>query len=120
MKESPDEKSLRSVSFVLHATRGLIRDQSMRRKTMFVLLAVAMALLFSGSTFLASVLESREHLGWSLLFWFTVVWLTLTAMLLALFDMLIVRVNARQAERMLREEHSRAENPNSPDARGNE
>lgn len=120
MKESPDEKSLRSVSFIVHATRGLIRDQSMRRKSMFVLLAVAMVLLFAGSTFLASMLDPRKHLVWSLLFWFAVVWLTLTAMLLALFDMLIVRANARQAERMLREEYSRAENRNSPDARGNE
>jgi small-conductance mechanosensitive channel len=120
MKESPDEKSLRSVSFVVHATRGLIRDQSMRRKTMFVLLAVAMVLLFSGSTFLAFLLDPRQHLIWSLLFWFTVVWLSLTAMLLALFDMLIVRANARRAERMLREEYSQAKNPNLPDARGNQ
>jgi hypothetical protein len=100
---SPDEKSLRTVSFVIHATRGVIRDHNTRRKTMFVLLIIALVLLFSGATFLQSPLNPREHPFWFILFWLTCAWLTLTAMLLAVFDMLIMRLEARRAERTLRE-----------------
>ena len=45
MTDSPEGKPLRTTSFVIHATRGLIRNQNTRRKTMFVLLVVALVLL---------------------------------------------------------------------------
>ena len=80
--ESPNEKSLRTASFVVHATRGVIRDHNTRRKTMFILLIIALALLFCGSTFLQTPLNHHEHPIWFLLFWLTCGWLTLTAMLL--------------------------------------
>ena len=112
-QNSPEEKSLRTTSFVVHATRGVIRDQNNRRKVMFVLLVIALVLLFCGFTFLGSVLNPREHPGWALLFWSACVWLTLTAMLLAVFDLLIVRAQARKAKRALREEFSQAEDSNS-------
>jgi predicted membrane protein len=102
--DSPDEKPLRTTSFIVHATRGVIRDQTMRRKTMFVLLIVALVLLFSGSTFLATTLNPREHLFLSILFWAVCLWLTLTAMLLAVFDVLVVRAQARRARKLLHRE----------------
>lgn len=103
MAQDPfEEKPLRSVPFVIHATRGVIRDQTVRRKAMFILLLTALILLFSGSTFLAPFLNPREHLAWALLFWIACIWLTLTALLLALFDLLMVRLAARAAERQLR------------------
>ncbi len=70
---------------------------------MFALLVVAMLLLFSGLTFLAPVLNPREHLVGALLFWFACLWLTLTALLLALFDLLAVRRDGRRAELKLRQ-----------------
>jgi hypothetical protein len=103
MKDSPEEKPLKATSFVVHATRGLIRDQTVRRKMMFVLLVAALVLLFSGSTFLAPILNPREHAAWTLLFWFVCIWLTLTAMLLAVFDLLMVRAQARKAAKTLRQ-----------------
>jgi ABC-type multidrug transport system fused ATPase/permease subunit len=106
-ENGPGEKPLRSVSFAVHATRGVIRDQTTRRKTMFVLLVTALVLLFLGSTFLAPLLNPREHLGWALTFWIVCVWLTLTALLLALFDVLILRAAARRAQRALRESYAR-------------
>jgi small-conductance mechanosensitive channel len=112
-ENAPEEKPLRATSFALHATRGFIRDQNARRKIMFALLVMAMLLLFVGSTFLTSILNPREHPVWTLFFWLTCVWLTLTAMLLALFDLLIVRAIARKAKRALRKEFSEAEDPNS-------
>jgi len=49
----------------------------------------------------------REHPGWFLLFWVTCAWLTLTAFLLALFDLLMVRAQDRAARRILREKLDR-------------
>jgi len=119
MDEVP-EKPLQKVSFVVHATRGVVRDQNVRRKTMFILLVVALVLLFSGSTFLATTINPREHPGWFIFFWFVCGWLTLTAILLACFDMLMVRLRARKAERTLREKISAAETPDWPSARDRE
>jgi hypothetical protein len=108
--ESPNEKPLRTVSFVIHVTRGIIRDHNIRRKAMFILLIAALVLLFSGSTFLQGPLDYHEHPIWFILFWLTCGWLTLTAMLLAIFDMLIVRLQARRAERTL-QQRLKAESP---------
>ena len=111
MEERPGKK-LAITSFAVHATRGLIRDQKTRRNTMFILLLVALLLLFSGSTFLQTFLSPREHSGWFILFWFVCIWLTFTAFLLAIFDLLLVRAQTRKVEKNLRT-HLR-ENPDSP------
>jgi len=114
VSESTEEKPLRTTSFVVHATRGLIRDQNARRKTMFVVVLVALLLLVSGSTFLQSALNPREHPIWFVLFWLICAWLALTAMLLAILDMLVVRGAARKAERILRSQLPETESPDSP------
>jgi hypothetical protein len=90
----------------------LIRDHKTRRKTM-----VAVGLLFSGSTFLRPVLDPRVHPDWFILFWFACAWITLAA-LLAVFDMLLVRAQARAAEKLLRKEISQT--PDSPSWRDGE
>jgi biotin transporter BioY len=115
--DEPPGKPLRTVSFVVHATRGVIRDQSVRRKTMFILLVIALAVLFAGSTVLAPVISPREHAGWFIFFWFICGWLTLTAMLLAIFDLLMVRLEGRKAERTLRQRFSAGETRNWPSGR---
>ena len=103
MDDSPNEKDLHSVSFVVHATRGIIRDQSTRRKAMAFLLGIAVLLLISGLTFLQPVLNPHEHPWLVILFWIVCVWLTFTATLLAFLDLLLVRLQARRAQRELRE-----------------
>jgi uncharacterized membrane protein len=103
MENLPDEKRLRTTSFVVHATRGVIRDQTARRKAMLFLLALALLLLIAGFTFLQPALNPREHPWRVILFWVACIWLTFTALLLALFDLLILRLQARRAERALRE-----------------
>jgi predicted membrane protein len=110
MEERP-EKKLAITSFAMHSARGLIRDQKTRRNTMFVLLLVALLLLFSGSTFLQTFLSPREHPGWFILFWFVCIWLTFTAFLLAIFDILLVRAQARKVDKILR-----THLPNNPDS----
>ena len=101
--ENPEEKRLQATSFVIHATRGVIRDQRTRRKAMVFLLTLALLLLISGFTFLQPALNPHEHPWRVVLFWIVCVWLTFTATLLALFDLLILRLEARRAERALRE-----------------
>src|SRR5947209_773312 len=103
MENSSDEKQLEAWSFVVHATRGVIRDQTTRRKAMLLLLALALLLLILGFTVLQPALNPRDHPWRVIFFWVACVWLTFTALLLALFDLLVLRVQARQAERALRE-----------------
>jgi len=103
MENLPDEKRLRTTSIVVHATRGVVRDQNTRRKAMLSLLALALLWLISGFTFLQPALNPQEHPWRVILFWIVCIWLTFTAMLLALFDLLVLRLEARRAERALRE-----------------
>ena len=103
MDDSPNQKDLKSVSFIVHATRGVIRDQRTRRKAMAFLLGVAVLLLISGLTFLQPMLNPHEHPWLVIIFWIVCVWLTFTASLLALFDLLLLRLQARRTRRELRE-----------------
>ena len=104
MEAPPKEKKLRTVPFAAHATRGLIRDRGMRRKVIFVLLLSSIAMAVAGSTFLREMLDPREHLGWFAMFWLLCGWITITTLLLALFDLIAVRAEARGERRALREE----------------
>lgn len=70
---------------------------------MFALLVAALALLILGSTLLEAPLNPREHPLGFLLFWIACGWLTLTALLLAAFDMLMLRLASRRTQRALRE-----------------
>ena len=108
-ENSPEQKPLQTTSFVIHATRGVVRQQSMRRKAMLVVLIGAFLLLFGGLTFLRGALHPHEHPWRVILFWGACIWLTFTAFLLAIFDLLMVRVDARRAERALREKVAASE-----------
>jgi hypothetical protein len=90
-------------SFVIRATRGVIRDQQTRRNTMFILLLVAPVLLVSGTTFLQTTLNPRERPIWFILFWIVCGWLTVTALLVAMFDLLIVKLESRRAQYSMRQ-----------------
>jgi hypothetical protein len=102
MEKFPNEKRLQTTSLIMRATRGVIRDQNTRRKAMFILVLGALVLLFSGTTFLQSALNPRQHPVWFILFWLLCAWLTLTATLLAIFDLLVVRLEALKAQRQPR------------------
>jgi hypothetical protein len=105
MAEEPPR--LRIVSFAIHSARGLVRDQTARRWAMFITLVAAMLMVFLGTTFLQPLLSAREHPGWFVFFWVTCAWFTVTALLLALFDLLILRVQDRSARKILREKLNR-------------
>ncbi len=103
MENSPEKKPLRTTSFVVHVTRGVIRDQNIRRKAMLFLLVIALLLLISGFTFLQPALNPQDHPWRVIFFWIVCIWLTFTVLLLALFDLLVLRLQTRRAERALRE-----------------
>ena len=53
-------------------------------------------MVIAGSTFLREPLDPRMHGPfWFAIFWLGCGWLTLTSLLLALFDLLLVRAEAR-------------------------
>ncbi|MDQ6764581.1 MAG: hypothetical protein M3Z22_00535 [Verrucomicrobiota bacterium] len=69
---------------------------------MLALLATASVMLVAGLSLLKDLLDPREHASRYLLFWFVCGWLTVTAMLLALLDLLLVRKAARGRRETLR------------------
>jgi len=83
---------------IILVTRGIIFDPRSRRWTMFALLLAALLMVFAGSTFLAGNLS----IPWGfLIYWAVCSWLTFTAILLALWDMLLLRAAARRERRKL-------------------
>ena len=106
-EQPPRPRGLRIISFSLHAARGLVRDQTLRRKAMFWTVIVAVLMLFLGSTLLASVLDPQNHPAWFIFYWLACAWISLTAVLLALFDLLLVRAQARKQKNELTEKFMR-------------
>ena len=106
METRPKQKSFSVPSFAIHAARGVIRDSAVRRKAMFALLIVAVLMVITGTTLLQDVLNPREHAYRFILFWLACAWLTITSLLLALFDVLLVRAQGRAARKALAAESS--------------
>lgn len=87
------------LKLVILICKGLIRDQRMRRGIMLYDVVAACVMLFAGSTFLANWLRQSPLLF--MIFWAACAWLTLLAILFAIFDLLMVRVVARETKRKL-------------------
>lgn len=104
MDARPPEKRLRVVPFSVHATRGLVRDQRMRRKMMAFFIAIALVLAVAGLTILRSTLEPHEHPWRFILYWIVCGWHIVLVVLLALFDILLVRAHDRAARKAIRQE----------------
>ena len=85
---------------ILQYTRGLIFEQHVRRQTMFYTVLAAMLMAFVGDTFFGEWL--REKLVRFVVWWLACGWLTVLAALLALYDLLLLRVQHRLARRELR------------------
>ena len=106
--------------FVIQVSKGLIRDQRARRTLMFYSVLTALVLLFAGSTVLSRLLDPHEHPFIVVAYWAGCAWITLLAVLLALYDMVKVRADVRRERRRLERElieKAKIENPNDPDPR---
>lgn len=116
METEPPKKSFRVVPFTVHATRGLLRDERSRRKTMVVSLVIAVVMLVAGLTVLRPWLNPQEHPWRFIFYWFACAWETLLVLLLALLDLLLVRAQARDARKAIGAEFSRPIGSESPTA----
>ena len=101
------------VPFTIQATRGLLRDERSRRKTMGISLLIVVVMLVAGVTVLRPWLNPHEHPWRFIFFWFACAWETLLVLLLAVLDLLLVRAQARAARRAFQEEFSKRKTPGS-------
>lgn len=81
-------------------TKGILRDTRLRRNLMLWLMLVAMLMLFLGA-WLISDSWAREHVWVYFAYWAVCTWLTLAGMLLAVFDILIIRAAGRAMRRQI-------------------
>ena len=116
MDTPPPDKKLRMVSFTIHVTRGLLRDERARRKTMALALLAAVSMLVAGLTVLRPWLNPHEHPWRFMFYWFVCAWDTLLVLLLALLDMLLIRAKARAERTAIRQGFSRQIVSDSPTA----
>ena len=91
------------VGMISQYTRGLIFDQHLRRQTMFYVVLAAMLMAFAGDVFFGDWL--RVQLVRFVVWWLACGWLTILAALLAIYDLLLLRVQHRLARRELRERY---------------
>lgn len=91
------------LKLVLQLTKGIIRDQKARRIAMFYIMLAALVMLFLGSLFLSDR-WARAHIWLFIGYWLVCAWLTLSAMLLAVLDVLIIRAATRAHRRKIEAE----------------
>ena len=106
------------VPFTVHATRGLLRDQQSRRKTMTISLIIAVVMMVAGLTVLRPWLNPHEHPWRFILYWLACGWEVVLVLLLALFDLLLVRAQTRAAKKLLEEQFRSAAAPGQTDKAG--
>lgn len=87
-------------SWAILISKGILRDRQMRRHVLFWIVAAALTLLALGAFLLDDWLWARPLLF--LLYWGACLWLTLTASLLALYDLLALRLEARRLRQQLK------------------
>lgn len=104
----PPNKPFWMVPFTVHATRGILRDQRARRATMAVCLLIVLVMVVCGLTLFRSWLDPHEHPVRFILYWLACGWQTTLVLLLALLDLLILRIQARDERKALREQTDRA------------
>ena len=102
-RPSPPRARGGPLGWILVYTRGLVFDQHLRRLTMFYVVIAAMVMVFVGDVFLGEWLDFRQHLARFTVYWLAVGWLTILAALLAVYDLLLLRVQHRLLRRELRE-----------------
>ncbi len=88
---------------VLLLTKGIIRDQKMRRAVMFYVMLAALLMLFAGTVFIPDS-WARKNAWLYIIYWLLCVWLTVTGLLLAALDILIIRATTRIRKRKLEAE----------------
>jgi membrane protein implicated in regulation of membrane protease activity len=90
-------KKLPAVAFAM--ARSIAGDQTARRRALFRMTLAACVALFLGATLFSAFLD--QHRWLFVLYWLAVAWLTLTIVLVAVYDVLAVLAEGRRARREL-------------------
>ena len=88
---------------ILLLTKGLLRDTRLRRNVMLWVMAVALVMLFLGSSLMSDD-WARRHVWLYFAYWAACGWLTVAGVLLAIFDMLVIRAAAKAMRRWIEED----------------
>ena len=88
---------------ILLLTKGILRDTRLRRNLMLWIMLAAMVMLFAGSWLIADD-WARRHVWLYFAYWAVCTWLTIAGMLLAVFDILIIRAAGRAMRRRIEED----------------
>jgi hypothetical protein len=88
---------------ILLLTKGIIRDQTMRRKMMFWVMLAAIVMFAAGWAFITDQ-WIRQNPWFTMGYYLVCAWLLLAAMLLALMDILVLRAIHRAARRKIERE----------------
>ena len=88
------------VPFVILISKGILRDRQMRRTALFWIVLASLTLLGAGAFLLDGWLS--EHLIAFILYWGACLWLTMTSILLALYDLLAIRNEAARKRRQIK------------------
>ena len=92
--------SEKPASFIILVSKGILRDRHMRRTVLFWIVAAAICMVGVGALLLDGWLLTSPFLF--LLYWGACAWLTLTSLLLALYDMLVLRGEERRERQRLK------------------
>ncbi len=87
---------------------------------MFGVVLLALVMMVSGSTFFATLLDPREHPARFIVFWLACAWVTFSALLIAVFDALMVRRAGRALRENLQRQFSDDATIDSPTPRDDE
>lgn len=94
---------MNNARFIIQVSKGLIRHQRARRLVMFYSVLIALVMLFAGAV--SDWPDPKDHPILFLGYWGVCAWVTLLAVLLALYDMVKVRAEAQRMRRDLAREH---------------
>ncbi len=107
----------RMFRLIMLLTKGVLRDTRLRRNVMMWVMLAAMLMLFLGSWLIADE-WARQHPWLYLFYWLACAWLTLTGVMLALFDILIIRATARIMRRKLEQDIAHIDEQTKPKGEG--
>ncbi len=84
------------INLLISVTTGIAFDQRTRRQAMFAITLAALVMLFVGATLLWQTFT--DHPLFFAIYWLVCAWLTISAMLLSIYDLLVV-IRRHRADR---------------------
>jgi len=91
-----------NVELIVAIAKGIVRDQHTRRTVLFYVVLTSILMVFVGSVFLDHWLNENP---WRFLFyWGACLWLTVLSVLLALQDLMMLRITERRERERLKKQ----------------